>query len=267
VNGPSSIDVDQLLRATFVRAVELHDELPSTNDLALERAAHTEVDCPLLIVARRQTAGRGRGQNAWWSSGGGLTFSLLLNAAQLELAKAAWPRASLATGLAVYEAVRELLPAEPLGLKWPNDVYLRERKLCGVLIESPPASRERLVVGVGINVNNAFDGAPEDVRRRGISLRDATGRSFDHTDLLLRVLCGLERCYGEVASTQFEDQQQLAERWRSACLLRGRDVRLNMGSRIVSGRCQGIDAQGALVLQTAAGDERFFGGVVESFTE
>jgi BirA family biotin operon repressor/biotin-[acetyl-CoA-carboxylase] ligase len=255
------IDADRICRETFVAAVEAHDELPSTNNLALELAGRDDVPCPLLVVAKRQTAGRGRGHNAWWSSDGALTFSLLLDTSRLELRQASWPQASLATGLAVFEALREFAPGEPFGLKWPNDVFLRQRKVCGVLVESPQPAGGRLVVGVGINVNNSFDAAPDDVRWRAISLLDAAGSEFGLTDVLVGVLRSLEGCYRDVAARP----RQLAERWRAACILRGRSVRINLGSRLVEGSCLGIDEQGALVVQTGEGPERCFGGIVESF--
>lgn len=254
-------DVERLLRETFTAEVEVHDELPSTNDLALERSAQRELPCPLLIVAQRQTAGRGRGRNRWWAGGGGLTFSLVLDAEAMSLPQASWPQASLVTGLGVLEAVRAMLPDEPLGLKWPNDVYLRERKLCGVLVETLRVPRPRLVIGIGINVNNRFDDAPAEVLERAVSLHEAARTLLDRTDVLVRILHSLQRCYGDVAA----GSSQLPRRWAEACLLRQRRVALNVGGRVVEGTCQGIDAAGALVIESAAGEERFFGGTVERF--
>ncbi|MEQ8788066.1 MAG: biotin--[acetyl-CoA-carboxylase] ligase [Pirellulaceae bacterium] len=262
-DAPADFDVERLLRETFVSHVELHEETHSTNDLALERAGDLDLPCPLLIVAQRQTAGRGRGENTWWAAGGALTFSLVLETEAMALPQAAWPQASLVTGLGVYQAVRELLPHEPVGLKWPNDVYLRQRKVCGVLVESSRVPRPRLVVGIGINVNNRFDDAPPEVRRRAVSLSEAAARGFALSQVLLTTLQALERCYGEVSAKS----AALPKRWSDACMLRGRQVTLNIGSRLVQGFCSGIDAEGALVIRTPQGDERYFGGTVDRYSE
>jgi BirA family biotin operon repressor/biotin-[acetyl-CoA-carboxylase] ligase len=259
----AAFDVERLLRDTFVAHIESHEEVASTNDLALARVADADPPCPLLIVARRQTAGRGRGSNTWFAAGGALTFSLVLETEALALPQAAWPQASLVTGLAVYETVRELLPGEPVGLKWPNDVFLRQRKLCGVLVETSRGPKPRLIVGVGLNVNNPFDAAPSEVRRRAVSLSEVASQRFDLTDVLVGVLGAFARCYGDVAS----GDSDLPRRWAAACMLRGRRVTLKVGSRAIEGTCRGIDPEGALVVASPAGEERFFGGTVEQFSD
>ena len=76
----STADLARIQSETYLRAVEYHRQLPSTNDLALELAPRDDVELPLLVLTEQQTAGRGRGENQWWSSAGTLTFSLLIEA-------------------------------------------------------------------------------------------------------------------------------------------------------------------------------------------
>lgn len=249
----------QLPGETFVRLVEQHAEIGSTNSRAVELAGE-DLPTPLLVIADKQTAGRGRGVNRWWSADGALTFSLLLDAAQCSLPPDRWPRVSLATGIAVCEAVQSLLPTGAVGLKWPNDVHLGGRKVCGILVETPPRSG-RLVLGVGLNVNNSLAAAPDEVRVRATSLSDVAGGEFDRREALALVLRRIEQNLALLAA----DEAALARKWQALCVLKGRAVELELGQRRVSGRCQGIDHEGALVIQSSIGPERYFAGVVAKF--
>jgi BirA family biotin operon repressor/biotin-[acetyl-CoA-carboxylase] ligase len=250
------------LAAAKVAGVEVHAELPSTNDRALALAAETPAErLPLLIVAERQGAGRGRGANQWWAAEGALTFSLLLDTSAMELPPARWPLASLTAGLAVCETLDQLAPQAWAGLKWPNDVYLRERKVCGILIEAPPGSAGRLVVGIGINVNNRLAGGPEELRSRGTSLAEATGLTFDLTDVLLRVLKQLDARWRQLAAGDID----LAEAWQRWCLLTGRNVQVIAGDQRHVGHCRGIAPDGALLVHTVRGEQRIVGGTVASW--
>src|SRR5688572_15119912 len=104
-----TLDVKRILAETSARHVESHEELGSTNDRARELAADESLETPLLVIAERQTAGRGRGANRWWAGTGSLTFSLVLSAERWKLPAARWPTIALTAGLAVCEAVDELL--------------------------------------------------------------------------------------------------------------------------------------------------------------
>lgn len=253
--------VETLLSQTFVRDVEWHAELASTNDRALELCASGAIETPHLVVADRQTAGRGRGANAWWSGPGALTFSLIIATEQVEVPPVRWPQVSLTTGLAVCEAVSSLLPTAEVSLKWPNDVHLHRRKVCGILVEVPGSRRGTLVLGIGINVNNLIADAPAELRETAISLADAAGVRLDRPALLTRVLQQIERELAHLA----QGNPELAERWQALCCLRGRHVRLVAGEREHAGRCHGIDSEGALVIETEAGRQPFFGGVIAAF--
>lgn len=256
----SIIDPLRVERETFVAEADVHAELGSTNDHAL-RLAPTAARLPRLIVASRQTAGRGRGANRWWAEAGALTFSLLLDVPRLPLER--WPQVSLAVGGAVCGAIATMVPAADVRLKWPNDVYVDGRKAGGILLEVPPApAAGRIVIGIGLNVNNSLSGAPPEVRARAVSLRNIRGTPLDLTDVLIAVLRGIERDLALLG----DSDPALPARWRRLCLLSGRSVAIYNGGRAVAGTCLGIDDDGALLLQTEAGPRRFLGGVVEMLT-
>jgi BirA family biotin operon repressor/biotin-[acetyl-CoA-carboxylase] ligase len=190
-----------------------------------------------------------------------LTFSLILDARAAELPEGRRTLVSLAAGLAACRALAARLPDRAFGLKWPNDVYLESRKVCGILVEVPAKRPGVMVLGVGINVNNTLAEAPDELRGKATSLFDATGIRHDLTDVLIDVL---ERLAGELEILS-RDPDSLARRWNEHCLLHARTVCLEVGSRQVEGRCRGIDGSGAIILETGAGIELFHSGVVTGF--
>ena len=254
-------DLEKILQSTFVEQVEFHEAIDSTNDRALVLSREPSVRAPTLVVAATQTDGRGRGTNVWWAQQGALTFSLLIETEAMRLPQRQWPTASLTAGLAVCEALEEVLEEPALQLKWPNDVYLRQRKVCGILIEVPPQQRGMIVIGIGINVNNSARHAPEDLRSSAIAMCDAAECEFSLVQVLERVLLRLHERLGWIGHRNHE----LRHRWRERCLLTGRSVQLDTGSRNVVGTCHGIDDDGALVIETVNETERCFAGAVTQF--
>ena len=187
----SYLDSQELLRATFVSHVELHDRLASTNDRARELARDENIGLPTLIAARVQTAGRGRGKNRWWAADGALTFSLLLGPHGPLPPQREWPRLSLATAVALRDSIAREVPHCQVVTKWPNDVLINGRKVAGILIESPggpPPACERLIVGIGINVNNSWTKAEETLGDQGIAICDMSGKKHSLQRLLIHLL-------------------------------------------------------------------------------
>jgi BirA family transcriptional regulator, biotin operon repressor / biotin---[acetyl-CoA-carboxylase] ligase len=251
-------ELERLRASGLVRLVEHHGEIGSTNDRALQLAAQPEVGLPVLVLADRQMAGRGRGANRWWAAEGSITFSLAVESKAANIPARRWPQLSLTTGLAVCEALEELTGSADAQVKWPNDVYLLGRKVCGILIETPPI-RDRLVIGVGLNVNNSFRTAPVELQVTASSLIDYDGQQRDLTAVLLTVLERIESCWHTLADRDFT---ALIDRWRSRSYLTGQTVTLNSGPQIVTGRCTGIDEEGALLLQTESELRRCHAGTI-----
>ena len=253
----AGILLEQIEAETFVAAIEAHDSLPSTNDRALEISADEAVVTPLLVLTAKQTAGRGRGGNRWWSREGALTFSLLIDA----VANDRISQLSLTAGVAACEALREFVPGKDVGLKWPNDIYLGERKICGILVEIPPERSGRVVVGIGLNVNNSLSTAPEELQRTATSLIDCAGQKVDVTAVLVRILQLLQQRLEWLAS----HDPRLPALWEETSILRGRTIYLENHGRETTGVCQGIDEEGGLLLRTPSGIERIVAGVIRGF--
>jgi BirA family biotin operon repressor/biotin-[acetyl-CoA-carboxylase] ligase len=266
--SPPPVILDLIRDASFVQHVEWHDTIASTNDRGNELARNADLETPLLILAGRQTAGRGRGSNRWWSGAGSLTFTVVFDPQRdLEAARLSpvpiefWPRVALVAGVALCDILENMLPSDPCRLKWPNDVLLAGKKVSGILVEIPPTSPgvpRRLVLGMGINVNNSLSAAPAEIQAVATSLCDIAGDRFDSTQLLIDWLNGFVNRLGALAA----GDRKLAERWQSRCALHGKTIELQSGSRTVQGVCRGIDIDGALLLDTSTGPERLYAGVL-----
>ncbi|HET6423924.1 MAG TPA: biotin--[acetyl-CoA-carboxylase] ligase [Planctomycetaceae bacterium] len=253
--------VDALLRIegeTLVRKADWFAALGSTNDLALEWAAEADLELPRLIWAETQTAGRGRGAHVWWAAPGALTFSLIVDEASTGLRAMMWPQVSVLTGLAIAEALSEFVPAHSIGLKWPNDVQVHGRKICGILVEVPPGQPQRLVIGIGINVGNSFREAPADLQAIATSLVDLLNDAPPLPTVLLKVL----QRWSHLARQRVNHELDLPTAWARYCALQDRRVRVTTGEKHLDGVCRGIDADGALWLETSSGRTRQLGGTV-----
>lgn len=231
-------------------SVEILPETGSTSTALLERSRRGLTE-PCLLLAERQTAGRGRLGRAWWSDaapGSALTFSL-----GLRLAPADWSGLSLVVGLTLAEA---LDPAgEHLGLKWPNDLWLRgqDRKLGGLLIEVAPladalSAQERwLVIGIGLNIAPLPAGTADPALfRTGHAGLQEIDPALDAPAALHRVAAPLLRAVldfgaqgGAAALARFATRDVLAGR------------RVQVGE--LTGIASGIAHDGALLLRDEAG--------------
>jgi len=258
----SSFDADELRANTFVRHVEVHDELGSTNDRAIELARELASDAlPALVVARRQTAGRGRGRNVWWSADGALTFSLLIDQQSTGILPANWPQVSLAMAVAVCDAISADVPSATIGIKWPNDVFLDGRKVCGVLVESPGGAapaKHRLVVGAGINVNNSWREAPADFAQAGTAMCDISHRQH----ALPMVLENMLRAFAHRIAQLRSRDAELPRTWEQLNLMSGNQIVVEADGRCIEGECEEIAYDGAIVVDTLFGKQRLYSGSV-----
>ena len=250
-------DLQRLHNKTLCRRIVFRAECSSTSTEALA-FAHSDSALPLLVLTEMQTAGRGRGSNQWWANDGALTFSLLVAPSEFGISREAFPLVSLTAALAVSEILREFAPECQVGLKWPNDVHLNGRKVCGILVEPPPGLDDRLVLGIGLNVGNSLREAPEELRCIATSIIDEAARAqslHEVLEYLLNELADQFRTLG---------QQKLAlrERWQQQCVLLGKDIVLQSGNHQVEGTCHGIADSGAILIASDGEARAHFGGTV-----
>lgn len=239
------------------RDVRVVAETGSTN-ADLVAAARAGEPAGLVLVAERQTAGRGRLDRDWEAPArAGLTFSVLLRPREVPPADRGW--LPLLTGLAVAEAVTELDPDLPVALKWPNDLLAgaHERKLGGILVE---LVADAAVVGIGINVSTAESELPVPT---ATSLALEGGRT-DRDPLLRSVLRRLAGRYRDWAAAGGDaDACGLRAAYVARCATLGRAVRIKRPARPdLVGVAGDIDRSGQLVVRTEAATENVGAGDV-----
>jgi BirA family biotin operon repressor/biotin-[acetyl-CoA-carboxylase] ligase len=247
------------IRQELTPAKVLHaDSITSTNDWARREVESGAIEAPALLLADRQSAGRGRGANTWWSVDGNvfLTFILPQNA---HLALGLVP---LLAGLAVRRALVRLTGCDAIDLKWPNDLVAGGRKIAGLLCER---LRRFDLVGVGINVNAGSQVAPQELRERITSLSEIAEGPWDLTELV----CEMGNALNCVLGVTSEDaagemlREYARHHWPT-----GKYIELVDTDRApyLAGRCDGLDAQGRLIVRTEHGVQAVLTGSVVSVT-
>lgn len=254
---PSDLDISRILAETFVARVEHYAALPSTQERAREAAANPFEMLPLLVVADRQTAGRGREGNSWWTGQGNLALSILFDPADFGCPRRAVPAMSLAVSVAIIDAIAPRIKNHRAGLHWPNDVFVAGKKLAGVLVEVMPDGRH--IVGIGLNLNSRAADAPSELQSRLVTLRDLTGAMHERTDLVVQVLSELGACLRHLGV----EAETLGLRFNDLCLQHGQTLTLYQGDRPIIGRCLGIAPDGGLLLETSSGPQALYSGTLQ----
>ena len=217
------------------------ESVDSTND-EVRRLAEMGTGEGLVVIAHQQTEGRGRRGAAWFSPPGeSLAFSILVRPTE---PKPLWPRLALAAGLAVAEALEEYIPL--VGIKWPNDIWVADKKISGILIE---AGRDYAVVGIGLNVNTRE--FPEAVKDIATSLTLETGRTLPRSEVLAAIIQRFALRHRQIGA----DFQSVIDAIRLRCVLTGNDVTLQTPAGPRGGTVLSISSNGELVLRTATGIE------------
>ena len=224
--------------------IQIRSEVGSTNDVVSELAS-SGAKHGLAVFAEHQTAGRGRKGNVWEAARGqNLTFSVLLRP-EFEMSK--WTRISHTTALAVVWAIEPWLPGMKVELKWPNDVYVDGRKVCGILVESKSTSSGSFVtVGIGLNVNAVVEDFPPELRHTAVSLRTLCGgRLQDRNELAGTLLAELNCAFGQTGDGF---ASMLAEIERRSMILR-KTVRFRVGDNWEVALVTGFGENGEMLVR------------------
>ena len=232
-------------------------KIGSTNTTAMAAAADGAPE-GTVYLAEEQTAGRGRGANSWQSPRStGLYCSAVLRPAQppsdvLVL--------SLAAGLAVQAAIQQVDSRVQPDLKWPNDVLIEGKKVCGILTEmNAEATRVRyVVVGIGINVNQ--QGLPKEFS--ATSLRLVTGSEWSRVELTAALLKSLDREYRQLVEDPAARESILRRFAANSSWVDGKKVRIEENGISFEGTTEGLDPRGFLQLRTAYGTRTVLSGTV-----
>ena len=229
---------------SVLESLEVLFEVASTNQYLLDLARSAEVPARCVCLAEMQSAGRGRGGRPFFSTlGGNILLSLLWPVA-------APPASLLGLSPAVAVAVARALESEGVegvGLKWPNDVLVRGRKVSGILLELGQDRRERgvLVAGIGINVRLAA-ATGQGIDQPWTDLHRALGRTPSRNRLAGRVI---DQVIEAVLAYFREGFEPFRAEYRARDLLEGRELRLSQAPRELRGIGRGLDERGALLVE------------------
>ena len=208
-----------------------------------------------IIVAEKQKHGRGRKNRNWFSPPNGLWFSIIL-----------YPRIppdysmiiTMAFSVAISEAIEELLEIKPR-IKWPNDLLINNKKVCGILTEIDAELDEihHLIVGVGLNVNNNLDDSIRDI---ATSLKLEYGKPISRILLFQRIIEKLDYYYQKIIRGEYSF---IREKWFEYSNILGENIKVSLEDKTISGRVLDVDIKGRLHLETLDGEIEIVAGDIE----
>ncbi|UTW06442.1 bifunctional biotin--[acetyl-CoA-carboxylase] ligase/biotin operon repressor BirA [Pseudomonas benzenivorans] len=234
--------------------VSVLHSVDSTSSEALRRLEARNA-APFIVLAERQSAGRGRRGRTWVSPfAENLYYSLVL---RVEGGMRQLEGLSLVVGLALLQAIRAM-GVSGAGLKWPNDLLVGDRKIAGILLElsGDPADVCHVVIGVGVNVNMMPTEA-QPIDQPWTSMRAALGHGVDRNELVVALNQQLARY---LESHRKQGFSALREEWQNNHLWQGRRVVLTAGGQQIAGVVLGVDASGAIRLLVDGEEQHFSGG-------
>lgn len=225
--------------------------LPSTNSIAKQKIKEN-IPEGTVIVSEVQTNGKGRKNRTWYSPKGGLWFSVVLYP---HIPPQNGMLITMASSVSVAQAIKKITGLNPI-VKWPNDLLLKGKKICGILTELD-AEMDRInyaVVGIGINVNNPLS---KELQEKATSLIQETGAPVSGVKLLRSILKYLDRNYGKLISKEHDSIREL---WFSHTNIIGRKIQVQDEKTVVEGVVTDVDISGCLILDTEDGRVRVVSG-------
>nr|WP_286174440.1 biotin--[acetyl-CoA-carboxylase] ligase [Pseudomonas sp. ISL-88] len=234
------------------------DVLPTTQKTAHELANDGAPE-GTLVVADKQTAGRGRMSRVWHSQeGNGIWMSLILRP-DIPLQKA--PQLTLLSAVAVVQAIEAAAGIQP-DIKWPNDLLIHGKKAVGILTELQ-AEEDRVrsvIIGIGINVNQQTDDFPDELQDIATSLSLEAGEKIDRAGLIQEILQTFEKRYQDYLTHGFTPIKLL---WESYALGLGNELQARTLQGTFYGKSLGIDDEGVLLLETKDGIKKIYSADIE----
>lgn len=208
------------------RKIYYFPKLESTNIIAKEKATHKEegVNEGTIVIAERQSAGKGRLGRKWFSPTGGIWLSIILYP---QLSPSYIPRITLMTAVAVVKAIERCAQIKGQ-IKWPNDILINEKKVCGILTEMSAELDliNWVVVGIGINVDIKKQEFPEDIREKTTSLKEALRKEISRVRLVQIFLKEFERYYELLKKKEIS---LILKEWKSYSHTLGKKIKINIG--------------------------------------
>ena len=242
--------------AELFSCIDIRSEVASTND-QVKMQAGASAKFPQVCLAERQSAGRGRRGRTWVSPyGTNIYMSLAWDFPELT---GALDGLSLCVGIAVAEAIADL-GVEGVGMKWPNDLLYRQRKLAGILLEleGELSGPMQVIIGIGVNVEMTQSHGV-DIDQEWISLAEITATKISRNLLVAKILSQLANTLPRFQAGGFID---FRERWHELDALLNQPVVLSMANKEVTGFSRGVTQDGELLIEDNVGVRAYRGGEV-----
>lgn len=251
-------DEQKILAQTHLESFHFYQSLASTNDTARALADDTAV--PALVIAAEQFAGRGQNSNRWWSGPGSLTCSWITNTNQ----EVASNLSALAAAVAASNAIRSIDAALKPTAKWPNDIYLGQSKVAGILVETILVKGTRkMIVGIGVNTNCSIKDAPPELRSKATSVCDHLDRKIDQDRFLISLINEFHAQFTRLEN----DSASILDDFRSISMFRP-DQKISWstaGKRKETGKFAGIGSHGELLVRLNAQTHKIISATIEEF--
>jgi len=224
-----------------------YDKVTSTNDIA-KKIAKKDGKERIVILAETQTAGKGRLGRRWISPRGGLWFSIILRP-QISPKEAL--KLTFLTSSAMAKTIKTIFCLDT-SVKWPNDVLVNDRKICGILTETSTSKNivENMVVGVGINANIDLQSFPHSLRNSVTSLKHELGYAVNRKSLIISVLQNFDYRYKRLQRGLWSI---LLQEWKSMTTFLGEQMEVNSFGEIILGEAWDVDRDGALIIRLENG--------------
>ncbi|HOO57400.1 MAG TPA: biotin--[acetyl-CoA-carboxylase] ligase [bacterium] len=209
-----------------------------------------------VVVAEKQTSGRGRLGRSWESPPGGLWMSLLIRPEEGDESIPA-PAVSLAAGTAAAAALESIFISSGLDpgtikLGWPNDIMVEDKKIAGILVESCTIDNDFGVIGIGININNSSTELPGELKGKATSVFDLSGKTIDIEIAMQRVLAELESKLAELNNGNLGN---IIEAWKSKSAILGKQIRVMIpGEKPFEAKALDIEKDGKLLVELTDGE-------------
>ncbi len=243
-NSLSSASITSNLGTHFIgQRVIYYPSLTSTMEVARQEAQLGAVE-GTVIIADEQTAGRGRIKRVWLSPKGSVALSIILYPSVVNL-----PSLIMLASLAVVHSIEAVTGLKPQ-VKWPNDVLVNDRKVCGILIESSVRGNivDYAIIGIGVNVNLRLSGFPE-IQSTATSLSAELGRDAPRLRIIRQLLVEVERLY-----LALQAGGSIYEEWQDNLVTLGRRVQVKSGKTIYEGVAESVTKDGSLLLRHSNGN-------------
>jgi BirA family biotin operon repressor/biotin-[acetyl-CoA-carboxylase] ligase len=256
-------EIERNLSTEFIaHNIHFYQEVTSTNDLA-KKFVDNNAPEGTVIIAEQQTAGRSRSNNDWASPEGGIWMTLILKP-EVSLLEAS--KLTIVTGVAIAKTLHDNFNLDA-GIKWPNDIMIGNKKICGILTEAVTDydKLKAVLIGIGIDVNINTDDLPEDLHDITTTVNEESSEEIKRAEILNVFFRIFEEFYNEYKEGNFK---HIIAEWRRLSSTTGNRVKVYKDGKAMIADAVGIDTQGALIVELDDGSlEKIISGECKIINE